>query len=369
MSAINPSAEGARVVQSEPVQVGSENGIFECLLNLRSAALTAAFDAIPQSQIQFRDSESARFERIEELIDRRVKSNGVQVSYEPDLDTIIRHSPRGRVPDFRPEGPGAHKGTVPQPSEVILPMFAGAGGRSSHSGSLEVPVKVFTAPLTPAKKGFAAKLRNPEENPHYRRMGAEAVEWIAQLNGPAPHQFDLETGLEWIHQYVLSLKEMVPDVPIIPVARSAAAGLLMAYHHKYPGHLDGLIVVGPLHPRVGYEQNTQDFFKSIVEGDRELQMDSFQWVNSAYEEMSWPEVENAMGDLPILAIFGARDPQSSIEVREEFQRLASFNDLSRVDVVPGGHFLFGGSNPEDGKATYLSIYQFVDSVLKSRSQI
>lgn len=333
-----------------------------CALKLYNIVKIAQEFHLSPEKIYVRDL-SLRLSEIKSLVEAYKSHKHLRLSYEPFLDTLIRHSKRGRLPDFRPVGPGEDR-RPPLPTQVFMPMFAGAGGRASHSGSLEVAIKIFTQPVTGAKRGLVAKLQS---SPFYVRIGAEALDLVGQRFGPAAYQYPRVSSIKaWLNFLFRFHKERHPDIPLIPLARSASANFILEYHRENPGILDGLILVGPLHPSEGFKKNTEALIGAIRnQPEAQLQIESFQWTRQLLKNLAWYQNLEAFQDLPILTLFGESDPQASPELINAFERLSSQNPKGKLLRLPGGHFLMGSdSNPERAIRTYEEIYRFVSLILQ-----
>lgn len=309
--------------------------------------------------------------------------SALRVELAPDIDSVRFVSGRGRVPEN---------------SQAILPLFHGTGAPYSHSGAMLSTLNTLTAGPTERRRGFVYEL---QQRPEHLFVAAEAVDLPGHGGGPDLARFQtVDAVVDWLASEFQALKRF--GLPIIPITRSGAGGLLVVMNRKYPGLVDGMILMSPLHP-CGV-QHSNDYLEGCARLPSDhpdfvtIRREAFDWINGLYRQIIaqnlWPEGRATFGSTPTMILVGRADEQLSVDARRTYATLAmpeealatpegiaeagraaeeadghvvlSHGNIRYVQVAGAGHDVFENRNRESAARAqwvYAEAYRFIRDVI------
>lgn len=303
-------------------------------------------------------SELSRVEKIQNAVDS--SGNGLVVKtgtfdkiravYDATLDTIRHQSVNGRVPE----------GT-----QVIVPLYHGGGTTKSHSHAMIQVMHVLTADF--ARR--STLLKHLHSLPSRLKIASEAIDLPGHGLGPSVESFQsLDHFVEWLADGLKALK--ATGLPVIPLCRSASTGYFLEVHRRYPGLLDGLILMSPVDPYVGIKVGSEALIVQEQEGRLVRNMAGLNFVIDMYSQMNWSQLKPELKDLPILVLVGGKDIETPLETQQIYAELIQgSHSLSELYIEPeAGHEVLGVLQTEIAMRAFGKVQQFIAEVVKSKAQ-
>ncbi len=249
------------------------------------------------------------------------------------------------------------KGLLPAGAKSFMPLLHGMGPMTSHSGSMFATLNVLTA--SKKKTHRSKSLKALKELPHYQLVGAEAIDLPGCHARPVPDELQsLDALVEWLAGWLVPLKESL-DVPLVPIARSAAVAPILELNQAYPDLLSGVILLSPMVP-FDTEHSNADLLRRVEACDCELNRVAFGYMNRLVEQTNWDERDDPFAGLPTLILTGGQDTQVSDRVR---QRCREWSDrLAHVEffnLEENGHDVFNLRDRAAGLQAFELVYRFL----------
>lgn len=323
------------------------------------------------------------------------------VEVDDELDTLRYHHRLGRVPATFP----AANGNVA--TRAVMPYLHGNGSLRSQGASALASMNLLMSPKQSGLAGDLKRLTDGEgegARSIWVPVASESVDMPGHGTGPDLAEFDhMDKLIDWMAVWFRQLRKH--NLPIIPIARSASPAYLAAFAHKYPELIDGMVLVSPMHPVIGLQENIDKVEEKIREippfpgGTREeyirwveerLKAGDFvpnraglDWCFRMYWQMhdalsgplAWYRHEDPFNGVPTLILVGENDWQVPESVQRAFRDMASAaaergrraGTASRHTVYrqyPGmGHDLLAVMPQESALTVYRDLYLFVSNVL------
>lgn len=277
---------------------------------------------------------------------------------------------------------------IPEGARAFIDLHHGASAAYSQSACWFYAFSLFTGT---SSKPLMKRLKN---GGGFFPVGLSAID--SPLHGVGIRDLatlsDLRFVVDWyvghfLQQYVM-LKKMNSDIPFVPIMRSTSAAYYLAAVKRYPwlkDIIDGVILLGPVHPVVGMAEEMRLLDVELAAGEYERNVPAHEWV---YDQMMpdlvsgrYPEhdfTKNSADEdpfgLPTYVMIGEEDyTDMPVVRREEFERMvAKSNSLGTqafYRVYPGqGHDVFsfrsdihGGVN--GAEPAWQDLYTFLDTVV------
>ena len=258
------------------------------------------------------------------------------------------------------------KGVLPSGAEVIMPLFHGMGPTNSHAGSMLATLNVITA--SKKKAGRSESLKALRSLPHYRLVGGEAIDLPGTFGIEIPEALDSLAGLcDWVTRWLQSLRDTY-QVPLVPIARSASAMILLRVNEIHPELLSGLVLLSPMVP-FDADHSNADLQARVASSQCSLNQTAFDYMNRLTSETDWDQQPDPFGRLPTLILTGGRDTQVSDRVRERCGAWA--DDLPHVEFInlwDAGHDVFNLRDRIPGREAFGELYRFLASVCPLQSE-
>ncbi|MBI4406025.1 MAG: hypothetical protein HY537_17840 [Deltaproteobacteria bacterium] len=315
----------------------------------------APFDGLWMAAEARRDFEHECAERLSLC----AKYNSQQMGKEDDSAKQIRAEVDQR---FRTLRIFPKSGRIPPNAKARVLLLHGIGMSYSSAGSWHAVINVVGG-----AEGSSGKTINFVKNlPVHVPLGVEAVDLMYHRSGPKTFSLEfswLSAITSWIGEYIFQMKQERPDLPVIVVARSAAARFAAAANNRFPGLMDGLVLIsptvpgGPARDKLQYEGAVQEV------GDRidTLDMETITWFFRTTRSINW-KVPGYFGSTPVLCLTGSTDPQVLPDDRVELEGLSkSLPNFEYEDLKGAGHNLFAtnGKLKRTGRRAYERFYNFV----------
>lgn len=270
-----------------------------------------------------------------------------------------------------------HKdGPVPPEAKALVVLLHGIGADVSHSGSMLPILNYLAGPKTAKKSGTMAGV-------HEKHMPLAMVAIDGPGNGYGPKLEEvphLETYLELLKAQIETIKKMAPHLPLVVWARSASSAGAVAVNQRYPGLIDGLILMSPTtsEPRAwkqgdeGVQEDVRRAREQIEKGQTPeflVNQETMEWDSRMHRQMRWHEDADPLKGVPTLVIVGTEDPQTPSLVQEYYTDLIGANDNGNFLQVPGAGHDVVSINPRNGEekavaetravGVYHAIYDFI----------
>lgn len=275
-----------------------------------------------------------------------------------------------------------HKdGIIPADAKALVVLLHGIGADISHSGAM-LPVMNFLAgPKTGKQKGSTARIHEK-----HIPLGVVAIDGPGNGYGPSLEAIpNLDKAIQLLRLELQALKAKAPELPLIVFARSASTGMMVELNRRFPELIDGLILMSPVTPEpAAMAQANEGLAQDLAEA-AELRakglkadfvplMPVLDWDSKLYNEMSWYQDQQVLGEKPTLVIVGSEDRQTPSKVREFYRSLVQVENHSQNQfllVEGAGHDVVsitprfpGDVETEDRAiATYHRVYEFIGSVV------
>lgn len=258
------------------------------------------------------------------------------------------------------------KGVLPPEADIVMPLFHGMGPATSHAGSMLATLNVLTA--SKKKSGRSESLKALRSLPHYRLVGGEAIDLPGAFGRAIPSELDSLSGLcNWVADWLKSLREAC-HVPLVPIARSASAMILLRVNEIYPDLLRGLVLLSPMVPFDSAHSNA-DLLDRVVNSQCSLNQTAYDYMNRLTKEADWDRQPDPFHGLSTLILTGGRDTQVSDRVREKCGDWA--NALPHVEFInlwDAGHDVFNLRDRIPGRAAFGELYRFLATICPLQSE-
>lgn len=209
-------------------------------------------------------------------------------------------------------------------AEVLVLLLHGFGADYSHAGSVLNPLSTFLSRpsgLKTSDKRFSLSDALAKEGAFFP-VGGEAIDLPFSGSGPRDEAFQkLEHTVTWLVAALKSLRAEAPRLPIVPIARSGSTGLLLSVLQVCPDCFDGLVLVSPGHPTVGFDDYIALQQKLIREKQFVPNLPGMEFILGQYRQMrdGWARASNPFGKIPTLVLTGEKDFELMPGVREVFR--------------------------------------------------
>ncbi|MEN1681385.1 MAG: hypothetical protein AAGJ46_17520 [Planctomycetota bacterium] len=234
------------------------------------------------------------------------------------------------------------------------------GPITSHAGSMLATLNMVTASKKNA--GRSESLRAIRMHPNYCLAGGEAID-LPGAHGVPPAK-DLQTldGIaDWLGRWLSELAKDA-DAPLVPVARSASAMLILRVNEQHPGLLAGVVLLSPMVP-FDREHSNADLLQRVEASRCRLNSVAFDYMQRLTDEADWDEQEDPFRGLATLLLTGERDTQVSDRVRSRCQQWSERLPHVRFqNVRAAGHDVLNLRDREPGLVAYRSLFDFFASV-------
>lgn len=277
-----------------------------------------------------------------------------------------------------------HKnGIAPAGAKALVVLFHGVGADISHSGAMMPVMNYLAGPKTAKKKGSTARIHEKHID-----LGVVALDGPGNGYGPPLDKTDtLDKTLDLFYLEMKKIKSFAPELPLIVFARSSSTGIIVAMNKKYPGLLDGMILMSPVtsEPSAlaeadkGLEEDIHEAAQKIAQGlkaDFIINQPVLEWDSKIYRSMRWHEDRAALGNIPTFVLVGDKDKQTPAKVHDFYiQQLSQIADGRGqfLKVEGAGHDVvstipkYRGDVETEEKAigTYHQIYDFIHDIIAS----
>lgn len=272
-----------------------------------------AFSAGLCSHLGWRDSETPshiqvernKFDTAESLINKaKIKAEAVnENSYQPLVGQKLKAE---YLEDFQSSILFSEHGRIPEGAKYRMAAFHGAAAKYSRAEAMIKAIRYFGDAATKAKSGSATKkLRNHED---YVLGAVEAIDQIAHGTGPrAKDYMGLEKSVDYNIQYLQSLKDQTPDLPLIVYARSTSGVLMEAINRKAPHLIDAFVIMSsPVPMNTIVLEAREGLLQKEKEGKIQLNREGLAWAEQLMFDTTW-KAEEIFGNKPTLILTGSRD--------------------------------------------------------------
>ncbi|MBP5297333.1 MAG: hypothetical protein J6Y94_08405 [Bacteriovoracaceae bacterium] len=237
----------------------------------------------------------------------------------PGQDTAINYGINNPVFGWSYQ---SRQGLFPPGTEVFLVLWHGAGGSISHAGSVLPLMRSLMNPkVSNYKKTMAAINETGTGRFAPAKISAEAFDFPFCGNHCdtfSPYQADLAQTLAHLADYfktrrAQAIEALGHDIPIVVLARSAAAGVLTALSQAYPELINGHILVGPTAPGMGdddlgYQDSLNHLIEEIRDGQSKPNYPSIIYMDSLYQQMTaWKKSPDPFRGINTLVLVGEDD--------------------------------------------------------------
>jgi len=277
---------------------------------------------------------------------RAGKFDNFIIEYDPRLDTIRYQLAAARIPVG---------------SQVIIAFHHGGGTTKSHSHAMMQPFHILTAKA--ARKSDLMKFL--VALPSRLVIAGEAIDAPGHGLGPDPDRFPkLDDLVEWLATQIRELKKS--GLPVIPLARSASTGYFLAVHQKYPGLLDGLILMSPVDPGVGMRVGVEALHQQENDGRLVINKKGLDFVQRMYSQMDWSNLKDQLKGLPVLVLIGGKDVETPKETQDLMRNLVEgSHPLSQFYFDPeAGHEVLSVIDKGIGLRSFTAVQNFIAAVVK-----
>ncbi|MEM6655247.1 MAG: hypothetical protein AAF596_05545 [Planctomycetota bacterium] len=249
------------------------------------------------------------------------------------------------------------KGLMPDGADLFMPMLHGMGPITSHAGSMLATLNALTA--SKKNKSRSQSLKALRRLPGYRVLGAEAIDLPATHGDPVlPRCADLAGICDWLIDWLTPVKQAI-DAPIVPIARSASAMLVLGVADRCPDLIDGIVFLSPMAP-FDAEHSNADLLRRVAAEECVLNQTAFDYMNSLTTETDWDQQRDPFNGKPTLILTGELDTQVSPRVRRRCAEWAgSLRHVDFEDVADAGHDVFNLRNRPPALAAYGRLYSFL----------
>jgi pimeloyl-ACP methyl ester carboxylesterase len=310
---------------------------------------------LPFSSGEISEIQAARKQLIEDG-NRDINSlnvNGlVHVAFENDL----RHRTLRMI---------GRNGRVPEDSKARILVLHGNGTSRSRAFTMATIVRFFSG------RSQTTKTMNLlRQGPDYIPVAAESIDAPGCGVGPGLHDFkNIDDVTNWLASYIIDMRRATPDLPLILFTRSSSAALAMSVAKKYPGLIDGLVLMSPTLPgnaeiidagaRAMYEYERQQQF--VINGP------GLQWIDRMLKQIPvWtPEY---FGDRRVFILTGDHDDQMVNLERETYKRIADTQPNVKYTAYPAPHEVVSTSEPNRavGQGALADVLKFIRDVIEGR---
>lgn len=263
-------------------------------------------------------------------------------------------------------------GEFPENSEVVLELFSGVGAPWSHGGSYLRLIRTLSQSKDSTRKRLVKAL---DEEP--TRLAVGALDIVESGYGPQRHE-GFQTLEESIHAYADYLRDRKIEAggkkPLVVLVRSASFGIIGAVNARYPGLIDGIVVVGALHPdpEIGFDEGTRILNRLIEQKAFDPNLAAIEWVKQTYAEMQWHKADDPFNGTPVLSLIGSEDEEMAEATRVWFKAMDKrFDHISHVDIPGAGHDVFGSARDSgyDPVAAHIHLEQFLQQIKGPQEEI
>lgn len=275
------------------------------------------------------------------------------------------------------------EGLVRLGDQVIMPLLHGMGMNTSHAGAMFFALNLFSSAKSENRtsKKFSVTAAIHEKFPYTQ---IAAVSFDLPGNGFGSSKLmSLTELIDGIAAEFRYYKSLAPHLPLIPVGRSAGSGILYEVNKRYPGLMDGIIVIAPVPTDpVALKIAIQGFYDDTAKKTETYQaqgkeIDFFpndavlDWCVKLYTEMTWTKDAKPMGDIPTLILVGSEDLETPETSRALYRQYAATNPNAQyVEVQGAAHDVLNVMKPktEQGIESYGRILELVANILKGRAR-
>ncbi len=296
----------------------------------------------------------------------------LEISYKGRVMTGIQYHQNKLTKSFHFHG----ETRIADESQVILVLWHGIGASYSHAGSFLQAIKTMANAGKTQKK--LKKVLNKHNVP-FVKVSAEAMDLPFSGHGPGGRLYStLDRTTRQLGVYLANLKRKASKAKIVVLARSASVGLIGEINHRYPWLIDGMMMMGPLHPHPnhGFKSSQAQFYRAVEEKHFEPNWLAFNWVNKMYASMNWHSAQKPFQDTPTRILVGALDPETPPEARLWFsEQDQQFNNVRYIEVPGASHNLFSPNVVRDSDGIvvskfdpltgYVPVYQFLNELIKN----
>jgi pimeloyl-ACP methyl ester carboxylesterase len=277
------------------------------------------------------------------------------------------------------------EGLVRPDDQVIMPLLHGMGMNTSHAGAMFFALNMFSAVKAENRtsKKFSVTAFLHEHFP-YTKIAAVSFDMAGNNFGTSiektPTIDEVVDGIAAEFRYY---KSLAPGRPLIPLGRSAGSGILYEINKKYPGLMDGIIVIAPVPPEAealriaiqGFYDDTANKTEAYRLKGKEIDffpnIPVLDWCVRLYKEMTWTKDAKPMGDIPTLVLVGSEDLETPEISRRLYKQYVATNPNAQyVEIQGAAHDVLNILKPktDQGIESYGTIFNFIAGVLKRSGQ-
>ncbi len=247
--------------------------------------------------------------------------------------------------------------------QVRVLLLHGVGMSYSSSSSWHSVINVLGATEL-GKSG--STINFVRSDPDFVQLGAEAIDLMRHGVGPklVPQFFGLGSVIDWIADYLTMMKRETPNLPVVVVARSASPRFIAEVNRRYPGLIDGVVLVSPVVPG-GRSRDRLQLEGTLNEAkssgsSSSLNWNAIEWFFRITRKLDW-NTPNYFGATPVLVLSGSRDTQVTDDDRRDLVNLANtIPNFEYHELEGAGHNVFATSHKAPGKKAYQLLYQFIN---------
>ena len=220
-------------------------------------------------------------------------------------------------------------------AEVVL--WPGYGSNISHAGSFLLPSDIFTRASNSLYQELALlMIKNKGVLP--AEIYTKVMDLVNSGKGPRSDENNfatLEDFAKRMADHLRTVKDRT-QLPLVIIARSASAGLLLSVVQKYPDLVDGIILIGPTHADldIGYKSSMAAFLFKLHKREMVGNFPAITWIDKMYHQMTWQNDPDPFHGIPTLVLVGSVDTEVSPEARQWFQEMAKKYRNVRFHIMP-----------------------------------
>ncbi len=273
---------------------------------------------------------------------------GLVPVFMPDLGTTCYHS---------------RKGVFPDGADVVMPLLHGVGPTTSHAGSMFALLNVLTG--SKKKPGRSRSLTELRALPHHRPVGAVAIDLPGCNGTPTPDGVrQLDGYADWLAGWFRQLKSD-SGTRLVPLARSASATPVAEINRRYPGLIDGVVLLSPMLPGDA-EHSNADLLRRVGLGECRLNTVGFELMNTLNAQTRWDKADEPFGATPVLILTGGLDTQVSDRARTRCRVWADRSPhVEHINVTDATHDVLNLRNRAPALEAFSRLYSFLDALPSS----
>lgn len=276
--------------------------------------------------LQKRTTEDTHFDNHGSPERRGTLYKGIVAHYDRNFDTVT-YEPR----DMRAD------------AQVAMPLFHGFGADHSHSGAMFPLLQILTDPKTERSPDNSMIARAQKLTNYVPAVGV-AIDLPAHGGGPRlSRRFaqDPNMTVDWLAAKLMQIKARFSPLPLVPLGRSGSPGFLILVNQRYPGLLDGMVLMSPQLPDASVLRHVVErLYARESSGEiKRLNYDGLNWAQQIFgKQMHWHLEEDPFQGLPTLVLIGGADPETPESARQMWHDIVERSPNAVYAEVPNaGH--------------------------------